>query len=71
MPQQVILRPHPALPADTDFSRMGAEELGYFTDAPVSHVVAFMDFERHLRHERMLARSVAIIRGNAKRERRW
>ena len=36
---------HPALSA-ADISRMSAHELNYFTDSPVAHVAAYLDFRR-------------------------
>jgi hypothetical protein len=65
---------HPVL-TQADISRMSAHELAYFTDTPVSHVVAFRDFERDLMLERRQHDSVnaVIARGAADRRQmgRW
>lgn len=52
---------HPTL-TPGDVSRMSVQELGYFTDAPVAHLVAQKDFLRDQSFER--ARTMSFERWN-------
>lgn len=45
---------HPVISA-ADRRNMSAHELAFFTDDPVSHVVAFRDYHRQLRIEQSRA----------------